>query len=95
MLGFARLHLPLDKFGPEMDDRYKEVEESIPHEGFCFIGNISLIDPPKAGVPDAVSSSSSSGSSSPHSASRRHRTDVWCRASGCCRCSAARTPASA
>lgn len=38
-----------------MDDRYKEVEDDIPHEGFTFIGNISLIDPPKPGVPEAVS----------------------------------------
>lgn len=49
--------LPLSpsRFGPEMDDRYKEVEDDIPHEGFTFIGNISLIDPPKPGVPEAVS----------------------------------------
>ena len=37
-----------------MDGKYKELEEKVPHHGFCFIGLISLIDPPKNGVPDAV-----------------------------------------
>jgi magnesium-transporting ATPase (P-type) len=35
--------------------QYKEHEEKIPHEGYCFVGLISLIDPPKVGVPEAVS----------------------------------------
>lgn len=38
-----------------MDDKYKENEDKIPHENYCFVGLISLIDPPKNGVPDAVS----------------------------------------
>ncbi len=30
------------------------MEEKIPHDGFTFVGLISLIDPPKNGVPEAV-----------------------------------------
>lgn len=30
------------------------MEDKIPHEAYCFVGLISLIDPPKNGVPEAV-----------------------------------------
>lgn len=37
-----------------MDERYKQLEDQIPHAGYTFLGLISLIDPPKVGVPEAV-----------------------------------------
>lgn len=43
-----------DDFPASADDKYKEMEEKIPHDGYCFVGLISLIDPPKNGVPEAV-----------------------------------------
>jgi len=54
VLGFARKYLSLTDFPPSVDDNYKEIEDKVPHEGFTFVGLISLIDPPKNGVPDAV-----------------------------------------
>ena len=54
VLGFARLRLPLEKFPPEIDEKYKQHEDDIPHAGYTFLGLISLIDPPKVGVPEAV-----------------------------------------
>jgi len=54
VLGFARLRLPQEDFPPELDEHYKQNEEKIPHAGYTFLGLISLIDPPKVGVPEAV-----------------------------------------
>ncbi|TFJ81370.1 hypothetical protein NSK_007331 [Nannochloropsis salina CCMP1776] len=54
VLGFARKHLPLSDFPASVDDKYKDMEDKVPHEEFTFLGLISLIDPPKNGVPDAV-----------------------------------------
>lgn len=54
VLGFARKYLPLTDFPASVDDNYKDMEDKVPHEGFTFVGLISLIDPPKNGVPEAV-----------------------------------------
>lgn len=43
-----------DDFPASADDKYKELEEQVPHDGYTFVGLISLIDPPKNGVPEAV-----------------------------------------
>ena len=49
-------HHPItqDEFPASADDKYKELEEKVPHDGYTFVGLISLIDPPKNGVPEAV-----------------------------------------
>ena len=54
VLGFARKYLPLEAFPASTDDNYKDVEDKIPHDNYTFVGLISLIDPPKNGVPEAV-----------------------------------------
>ena len=54
VLGFARKYLSLTDFPASADDNYKDMEDKVPHENFTFVGLISLIDPPKNGVPEAV-----------------------------------------
>lgn len=36
-------------------------EVNFPVEGLCFIGLVSMIDPPRAAVPDAVAKCRSAG----------------------------------
>ena len=59
VLGFADLILPKDEYpiGYEFDAE----EINFPMEGLRFIGLMSLIDPPRAAVPDAVTKCRSAG----------------------------------
>ena len=57
VLGFAMRHLPRDKFpkghsfNVKSPDTYDFKEEL---ESLCFVGLISLTDPPREAVPDSV-----------------------------------------
>merc|ERR1719289_348361 len=59
VLGFCDFTLPEDQFpqGFEFDPD----EVNFPLEGLCFVGLMSMIDPPRAAVPDAVSKCRSAG----------------------------------
>merc|ERR1719167_1372519 len=59
VLGFCDFVLPLDKFptGYPFDPE----EENFPLEGLRFVGLMSMIDPPRAAVPDAVVKCRSAG----------------------------------
>ena len=61
VLGFAMLELPEDKFGGKFDDMYASQPEAIPTSGLIFVGLISLVDPPKESVPQAVLDATSAG----------------------------------
>ncbi|XP_076153172.1 sodium/potassium-transporting ATPase subunit alpha-1-like isoform X1 [Alosa pseudoharengus] len=52
VLGFCHFNLPDDQF-PE-DFAFDTEEVNFPTENLCFIGLMSMIDPPRAAVPDAV-----------------------------------------
>jgi sodium/potassium-transporting ATPase subunit alpha len=52
VLGFCDLLLPLDKYPP--GSRFDADSPDIPLDGLRFVGLMSLIDPPRAAVPDAV-----------------------------------------
>ena len=51
--------MPLDKFPKGFEFDTDEV--NFPLEGFCFVGLMSMIDPPRAAVPDAVGKCRSAG----------------------------------
>ncbi len=57
--GFCEYFLPLDKYpvGYEFDAD----EENFPLTGLRFVGLMSMIDPPRAAVPDAVGKCRSAG----------------------------------
>merc|ERR1711971_1292997 len=60
VLGFCDFVLPEDKF----DKNYKfdiEEKDNFPLEGLRFVGLMSMIDPPRAAVPDAVAKCRSAG----------------------------------
>lgn len=59
VLGFCDFQLPTDKF-PE-DFKFNDEEENFPTVGLRFVGLMSMIDPPRAAVPDAVSKCRSAG----------------------------------
>jgi len=61
VLGFAMLDLPEDKFGSKFDDKYAEHSDAVPTSGLVFTGLISLVDPPKESVPQAVLDCHSAG----------------------------------
>lgn len=48
VLGFASLDLGNQKV------KYSTKEKNYPEDGLCFIGLVSLMDPPKKGVKEAV-----------------------------------------
>ncbi|KAL1023657.1 hypothetical protein UPYG_G00044150 [Umbra pygmaea] len=52
VLGFCHFHLPDDQFPEEFAFDCEEI--NFPTENLCFIGLMSMIDPPRAAVPDAV-----------------------------------------
>jgi len=62
VLGFCHYYLPADKFpvGYAFDPE-AEPEPNFPLSGLCFVGLMSMIDPPRAAVPDAVSKCRSAG----------------------------------
>ncbi|MEQ2196876.1 Sodium/potassium-transporting ATPase subunit alpha-1, partial [Xenoophorus captivus] len=52
VLGFCHFNLPDEQF-PD-DFAFDTEEVNFPIENLCFVGLISMIDPPRAAVPDAV-----------------------------------------
>uniref|UniRef100_A0A670JNN6 Sodium/potassium-transporting ATPase subunit alpha-1 n=2 Tax=Podarcis muralis TaxID=64176 RepID=A0A670JNN6_PODMU len=59
VLGFCHLALPDEQF-PE-GFQFDTDEVNFPVENLCFVGLISMIDPPRAAVPDAVGKCRSAG----------------------------------
>ncbi|XP_067116495.1 sodium/potassium-transporting ATPase subunit alpha-1-like [Osmerus mordax] len=59
VLGFCHLLLPDDQFAEGFD--FDTEEMNFPTENLCFIGLMSMIDPPRAAVPDAVGKCKSAG----------------------------------
>ncbi|KAJ1112320.1 hypothetical protein NDU88_000588 [Pleurodeles waltl] len=59
VLGFCHLALPDEQF-PE-DFQFDSDEVNFPTENLCFVGLMSMIDPPRAAVPDAVGKCRSAG----------------------------------
>nr|BAJ13363.1 sodium/potassium-transporting ATPase subunit alpha-1a [Oncorhynchus masou] len=53
VLGFCHFQLPDDQFPEGFDFDCEDV--NFPTENLCFVGLMSMIDPPRAAVPDAVS----------------------------------------
>merc|ERR1739846_259322 len=60
VLGFCDFRLPEDKY-PADSCPFNADEENFPLEGLRFVGLMSMIDPPRAAVPDAVSKCRSAG----------------------------------
>ncbi|CAD5115943.1 DgyrCDS4873 [Dimorphilus gyrociliatus] len=59
VLGFCDYFLPLDQY-PE-GYKFDSDEENFPLTGLRFVGLMSMIDPPRAAVPDAVAKCRSAG----------------------------------
>lgn len=59
VLGFCDYHLPLDQYPKGY--KFDADEVNFPISGLRFVGLISMIDPPRAAVPDAVSKCRSAG----------------------------------
>ncbi|KAK5891456.1 hypothetical protein CgunFtcFv8_018708 [Champsocephalus gunnari] len=59
VLGFCQFNLPDDQF--QEGFAFDTEEVNFPTENLCFIGLMSMIDPPRAAVPDAVGKCRSAG----------------------------------
>ncbi|XP_068098326.1 potassium-transporting ATPase alpha chain 2-like [Hyperolius riggenbachi] len=59
VLGFCQMILPSSTYGPEYT--FDAESGNFPLDGLCFVGLISMIDPPRSTVPDAVAKCRSSG----------------------------------
>ena len=59
VLGFCDTHLPLDKFPKGY--AFNADDPNFPLTGLRFVGLMSMIDPPRAAVPDAVAKCRSAG----------------------------------
>ncbi|KAF1533630.1 Sodium/potassium-transporting ATPase subunit alpha-2, partial [Eudyptes sclateri] len=59
VLGFCHFYLPPDKFPRGF--RFDADEVNFPTNNLCFVGLMSMIDPPRAAVPDAVGKCRSAG----------------------------------
>ncbi|XP_053308670.1 potassium-transporting ATPase alpha chain 2-like [Spea bombifrons] len=59
VLGFCQLQLPASTYGPGYPFDVDNL--NFPLSGLCFVGLISMIDPPRSSVPDAVMKCRSSG----------------------------------
>ena len=59
VLGFCDFHLPLDQYPKGY--KFDADEINFPIAGLRFVGLISMIDPPRAAVPDAVAKCRSAG----------------------------------
>lgn len=57
--GFCHFYLPEEQF-PE-GFPFDSDEVNFPTENLCFVGLMSMIDPPRAAVPDAVGKCRSAG----------------------------------
>ena len=62
ILGFAKYHLPASLYGPNHQFQFKSpFDLDIDMEKFCFVGLVSLIDPPRDSVPDAIQKCKAAG----------------------------------
>ena len=52
VIGLGEMFLPIDKF--PYDYPFNSDEENFPTKELCFLGMISMIDPPRPSVPNAV-----------------------------------------
>nr|CAH0111942.1 unnamed protein product [Daphnia galeata] len=59
VLGFCDFHLPLDQYPKGY--KFDADEVNFPINGMRFVGLMSMIDPPRAAVPDAVAKCRSAG----------------------------------
>lgn len=59
VIGFCDLKLPSDKYPPGYP--FDPDECNFPTSGMRFVGLVSMIDPPRAAVPDAVAKCRSAG----------------------------------
>ncbi|XP_063798077.1 potassium-transporting ATPase alpha chain 2 [Pseudophryne corroboree] len=59
VLGFCHLYLPEDEFPPSYPFDIESM--NFPTENLCFVGLLSMIDPPRSTVPDAVAKCRSAG----------------------------------
>uniref|UniRef100_A0A8D1NFC2 Sodium/potassium-transporting ATPase subunit alpha n=1 Tax=Sus scrofa TaxID=9823 RepID=A0A8D1NFC2_PIG len=59
VLGFCHLYLPADEFPETYSFDVDTV--NFPTSSFCFVGLLSMIDPPRSTVPDAVAKCRSAG----------------------------------
>merc|ERR1719216_673454 len=59
VLGFCHKYLDAEKFPPGFG--FDTDDPNFPLENLCFVGLMSMIDPPRAAVPDAVSKCRSAG----------------------------------
>ncbi|CAL8290978.1 unnamed protein product [Lota lota] len=59
VLGFCHYNLPDEQFAKDFSFDTEEV--NFPTEKLCFVGLMSMIDPPRAAVPDAVGKCRSAG----------------------------------
>jgi len=59
VLGFCDLGLPAEQFPAGF--QFDADEENFPLTGLRFVGLMSMIDPPRAAVPDAVTKCRSAG----------------------------------
>ena len=57
--GFCHYHLPDEQF--PKDFAFDTEEVNFPTDNLCFVGIMSMIDPPRAAVPDAVGKCRSAG----------------------------------
>lgn len=57
--GFCHFYLPEEQF-PE-GFQFDTEDTNFPTENLCFVGLMSMIDPPRAAVPDAVGKCRSAG----------------------------------
>ena len=60
VLGFCDFELPEDKFNKDYKFDIEE-KDNFPLDGLRFVGLMSMIDPPRAAVPDAVAKCRSAG----------------------------------
>lgn len=61
VLGFAHLELDPKEYGPDKDGTYSMDKGNFPQGNYVFLGLISLVDPPKVTVPDAVAQCRTAG----------------------------------
>eukprot|EP00061_Rhincodon_typus_P007406 g29074.t1 len=59
VLGFCHFYLPEEQFPKGF--AFDTDDVNFPTENLCFIGLMSMIDPPRAAVPDAVGKCRSAG----------------------------------
>lgn len=60
VLGFCHYYLPAEEF-PRGFDFQIDDPQNFPLSNLCFVGLMSMIDPPRAAVPDAVTKCRSAG----------------------------------